>query len=310
MSGLTSSRAPGSRAAQLLSAVGLAAMAHLRGDSEGVLSALVDVGDDTAVEWLPMIQWHRSVAHRRNGDLQRAYEELDAPSDLLAGRPAPELEVARLRVDWLRGDIDHVCARLLAVKAHYQDTGQRYLLTEMTLELTAKLAWLGELQSARELLADLEPILADMPGALARILRLITLAAIAVGDGDEAGGAALLRHDADAAPGRPESWYWRDRAALALVHVLVPEARTAWADEPLGSAHLPGLLLAHTLEATRNGDLSPVQSLRWPKAGVVRAHLPVSWAVELAAAGHRPGTPRPTSCSTRSALDCIPSCGR
>src|SRR5437879_113745 len=114
----------GSRAAGLLRAVGLAAMAHLRGDSEGVLSALVDVGDDIAADWLGMILWLRSVAHRRNGDLQRAYDELDAASGLRVGMPAPELEIARLRIDWLRGDVDHVCAQLLDFKTHYQDTGQ------------------------------------------------------------------------------------------------------------------------------------------------------------------------------------------
>src|SRR5438132_304047 len=134
---------------------------------EAALAAGIDIQARAPMEALRTFEEAaRGFRAAGNGDLQRAYDELDAASGLRVGMPAPELEIARLRIDWLRGDVDHVCAQLLDFKTHYQDTGHRYLLTEVTLELTAKMAWLGELQSARELLAPLEPILADMPGAL------------------------------------------------------------------------------------------------------------------------------------------------
>lgn len=66
------------RSAQELAAVGQAAMAHIGADSAGVLDALRGVGDSMTTGWLPVVHWFRSVAHRRMGHLQRAYDELDA----------------------------------------------------------------------------------------------------------------------------------------------------------------------------------------------------------------------------------------
>ena len=66
-----------------------------------------------------------------------------------------------------------------------------------------------------------------------------------------------------------------------------------WAVEPLGAAHRPGLALAEALEAARNGDLGPVRALTWPEVGIVRAHLPVRWIAELAAAATAARNPPP-----------------
>lgn len=285
--------AAGSTGAPLLRAVGLAAMAHLSGDSERVLSELAGVDDQIASGWLVVVHWLRSVAHRRNGDLQRAYGALDAAAELPAGPPQPQLGIARLRADWLQGRVDHVCAELGGFQASYEESGDRFLATETALERAGKAAWLGQLDAARDLVATADHELPNMPGALARILRLIALAAIAVGEGDETSAGALLRDAVVADLGRPEAWYWRDRAAVALVHVLVPETRTMWPLEPLGPAHLPGLELAHALEPAREGDLSRAGALRWPEPGVVRAHLPLPWVVELAAAGLAARNPPP-----------------
>ena len=102
-----------------------------------------------------------------------------------------------------------------------------------------------------------------MPSVLADVLGTIAHAAVAVHAGDESGAAALLGEqvtDGPAAIGQPASWFWRDRAAVALVHVLVPGDPPLWAVEPLGVAHRPGLLLAEALEAARNGDLGPAST--------------------------------------------------
>ena len=98
-------RATGSARARVLEAVGLAAVAHLQGDSAGVLSALASVDDASGGEWFAVIRWLASVAHRRDGDLERAHDELDRAFERSAD---PQLEIARLRIEWLEGRVDHV----------------------------------------------------------------------------------------------------------------------------------------------------------------------------------------------------------
>jgi DNA-binding SARP family transcriptional activator len=280
----------GSRRAEALDAVGRAAVANVIGDSAQVFAHLERAADQIPPEWQHAVTWLLSVSHRRNGDLAKAYEAL-AP---YADKPITvetQAGIARLRTDWLRGDVDHV-RRMLPEACACYDGKDRYLFVESSLELASKLAWLGDIDEARAILATITP--EDMPGVVTRVLYLIGHAAVAIGDGDEAAAATMIRESRDSPPGRPESWYWRDRGALALPFVLVPESREGWRAEPLGPAHLPGLALAEAFAALRDGDKNGVRDLAWPEAGIVRAHLPRSWAVELAAAAHAAGNPPPT----------------
>ena len=222
----------------------------------------------------------------------RAELELDAVTEPIPAM-VPQRDLARLRMDWLAGRVDHVASHLPEIEQHYRATDHRYLHTETALELAAKLAWLGELDAAQQLINEVEPFMAATPGALAQILRLIAVTAIAIGRDDEVGAAAILGADPLTSPGRPDNWYWRDRAALSLLHVLVPERRGEWDDEPIGPTHAIGLHLARALEAGRNDDLATVSALRWPAPGLARAHLPLRWLTELVAAGHAAGNPAP-----------------
>jgi LuxR family transcriptional regulator, maltose regulon positive regulatory protein len=283
--------ADGSRSAAVLLAVGHAAMAHLGADSDAVLSHLQGIEEEVAPVWVPTVRWLRSVAHRRDGRLAAAYEELDAALGPAGDWETVQLSLARLRIDWLVGEVDHVCRRLPEVVDHYRDHLDRYPARDATLELAAKVAWMGDAALARELVAGAEALVPDLPSPLADILRAIAVGALAIAEGDETAAAAGLRELARTTLGRPEGWFWRDRAAIALLHVLLPETREAWASERLGPAHLPGLRLAEALEMARAGDLSVVAGLAWPPAGVVRAHLPPRWAVELAVAGIAAGNP-------------------
>lgn len=286
--------AAGHGRAQQLQAVAIAAMAHLQGDSATVLSALGELGEGTDSTWFQEVCWLRSVAHRRNGDLAPAHRELDRAMNAEHGQPDEQHEIARLRIEWLEGHVDHVAARLSDFYAGYVQSDNRYLAKETGLELAGKAAWLGDVDTARGLLAAAVLLVPEVNNAVTRVLETIARAASAVADGDEESAAALLGDELLAGPaslGSPHSWYWRDRAAIALVHVLVPATRPAWASEALGVAHLPGLALAEALESARHGDLDPVRALRWPDVGVVRAHLPLPWVVELAAAGIAAGNP-------------------
>jgi LuxR family transcriptional regulator, maltose regulon positive regulatory protein len=279
--------------ARQLGAVGLASIAHLGGDSAQVLQVLAGAADSMPGGWHGVVCWLRSAAHRRNGDLVRAREELAPMLEPPRARFAENADSAMLHISWLEGEVDRVRVGWPQLRLAVERQGDRYVLRETILELACKTAMLGELQTAEELLATAEPLLRDMPGPLARLLRTIATAALAVGNGDEGGAASLLREHALPALGGPESWYWRDRLAIAMVHVLVPESRAAWAAEPLGPPHRHGLVLAHALEAAREGDLEPVAELRWPAAGIVRAHLPLRWVVELVAAGCAAGNGPP-----------------
>jgi DNA-binding SARP family transcriptional activator len=126
-------------------------------------------------------------------------------------------------------------------------------------------------------------------------MRLLVEAAHAVERRDEARAAELLHDETIEMIGRPDGWYWRDRGATALVHVLVPETRPMWESQPLPEPHRRGLEMALALEAARAGDLGPVAALRWPDAGVVRTQVPTRWVVELIAAGAAAGNPAPAA---------------
>ena len=122
---------------------------------------------------------------------------------------------------------------------------------------------------------------------------MIAAAAIAVGDGDEPAAAALIEDEVTSALDGTDSWYWRDRAVVALAHVLLPDTRPAWDAERMAAAHRHGVVLAEALEAARHGDMTVVASMVWPKTGLVRAHLPVCWIAELVAAAVAAGNPPP-----------------
>jgi DNA-binding SARP family transcriptional activator len=287
---VTELAAGGSRGAQVLASIGKAAMAHLTGDSAAVHDALEGCSDEVATHWRPIVAWFRSVAFRRDGDLDRSLQDLDRVARDVVD-PDPQHDVARSRVAWLRGDVDAVVATLTDVCDRYA-TSARYLLAESTLELAARRAWLGDVAGARSALDSVPADLAAL-NPLTRTLELIAGAAIAVAEGDDPAAGALVQASGDAAPGRPEAWYWWDRAALALVHVLRPEGRELWAVASRAEVHRPGLVLAGALQAARDGDLGPARQLQWPASGIVRAHLPRRWALELAIAGHAAGNPPP-----------------
>jgi DNA-binding SARP family transcriptional activator len=283
--------ATGSRRAEALDALGHAVVSHALGDSAGVFAALGRLGDDVPRGWILSVAWFEAVAHRRNGDLDRAYATIDrvAPPGVDIGDS--QFEVARIRTDWLRGEVDHAASQLAEIARTYQGS-DRFLFVEASLELAAKAGFLGDVATAGSALAAVGPLGSDA-GVVARVLDVIARVAVAVNSGDEALAATILRESPESIPGRPECWYWRDRAALALPYVLLPEARDAWAAEPRGAAHELGFPLAPALVAARAGDRDFVRALSWPSAGIVRANLPLAWAVELALHGRAAGNPPP-----------------
>ena len=285
--------AAGSTIARFVDAVGVAAVAHLTGDSSGVFTALASVEGTELDTWQPILGWFRSVAHRRDGDLERSLVALDAVADQSGGGMSLHFEQARLRTAWLLGDVDQVCVRLPILRDRYLQAGDRFDAAGAELELAAKLAWLGDADRAAAVLAAHDPVMLSIQSPMVLTMRLVAEAAVALATGDERGAAALVQADAAAMIGTPDGWYWRDRGATALVHVLAPQTRPAWEVEPLGAPHRIGLGLARALEGAREGNLTAVAALRWPEPGVVRANLPLSWVAELVAAGAAAKNPAP-----------------
>ena len=114
-----------------------------------------------------------------------------------------------------------------------------------------------------------------------------------MGEGDESRASSLIGGEVTAALAGTDSWYWRDRAVIALAHVLLPDTRAAWAAQPLGAPHRHGVVLSEALEAGREGDMSAVAALAWPKPGLVRANFPLRWLAELVALAVAAGNPPP-----------------
>ncbi|HUF99491.1 MAG TPA: BTAD domain-containing putative transcriptional regulator, partial [Ilumatobacter sp.] len=278
--------ADGAERAETLAAVGLAAVAHLGGDSAGVLAALANVEATRADRgWLPTVFWLRSVAYRREGELAKAHRELDRV-EVGLGLSDPQMHIARLRIAWLDGDVDRVAEHL---RGHYDRvaaTEDDFLVREAALEAAARVAWLGDVDGARSLL-DRAPSVDGLPNPLASVLAAIARAAIAIEEGDEGLASQALREVAASGPaalGTPGGWYWRDRATMVMLRVLVPDVISAWEAEPLNGSHAVARRLAAAFAAVRANDHKLLTEFEWPSSGVVRAHLPRRWVGELVAA--------------------------
>ena len=283
----------GSPIARTLNGICLAAISHIGGDSAGVHRYLADFDDYPVPGWRPQVQWLRSVAYRRTGDLDLARRALDDELPGLYGAD-PQRVIALLRIDWLEGNVEHVRSSYPSLCDRYEAAGERVLARDVLFELAAKTAFFGEIDATAALLTRAAAIpVAGEPASLHDVIRTIAEAALALAAGSEDDAAACLDPLADTAVDGPWAWYWRDRAAIALVFVLVPRTRDAWSGMSLAAPHVAGLVLADALVAARGGDLSSVRSLAWPSIGVIRAHLPARWAGELATYAAAAGNPAP-----------------
>ena len=278
--------------AEALHRIGRAGGAHLVGDPADVLAELSMVDDDQLGSWLRTAQWLRAVAHRRRGELGAAEAALQVLADAPDDRMGPQAEVARLRGAWLDGRVDEVLEGMARVVTHFDGTGDRHLGSEVRMELVAKRALVGRLDEAKAMFDATGPV-DDLPGSLIRVLGLLARTTLAVGQGDDAAATTILREADEPALGQPWSWYWPDRAALALAYVLRPELRPAIDDLDLPPVLAVGVDLGRAVVAARAGDLEAVGELPWPAAGVVRAHVPLRWLTELVSAAEAAGNPAP-----------------
>ncbi len=271
--------------------VGAAAVAHLTGDADGVLAALEGTEAVIHPTWLPVVSWLRSVARRQLGDLAGARRELESVTDDGHGTlDRNQLDLANWRIDWLAGDVERVCRRLAGLCEHYRVSGDEFFYVQTMSELAAHEAWLGRRAVAAELLETTIDGAQRMPGSLVHVLRTVATVAIAVDRGADEEAAAIIRDETAAPTFGADRWYWRDRGAMALIHVFAPSILEV---PPRAAAHRSAAVLGRAMRDLREGDTSTVASLTWPSAGVTRANLPQRWLFELCAAGIAVGNPPP-----------------
>lgn len=283
----------GSPPARGLHALGIALVAHLGGDSEGVHRALRDIDIDLVPDWESTMRWFESVALRRDGDLDAAIAVADRASHDVSDVHALHLDHAAVRARWLRGEVDAVCVSLADLERRFVDAGDDFNAKGVAVELAAKLAWLGDNAAAARLLEPIAPFATEALGPMPEVMWAIARASSLVAAGEESAAAGVVRHVALRTVGTPDGWYWRDRGATALVHLLVPETRAALAREPVAPCHAVAVQLAELLEAARRGEHDALAQLVWPDAGVVRSCLALPWIIELAAAANAVGNPPP-----------------
>jgi DNA-binding SARP family transcriptional activator len=281
----------GSTSASAIAVIGAAAIAQVVGDADGVLAALDGVEARIHSRWLPVVGWLRSVARRQLGDLRGAREELAAvadDSDETLDRN--QFDLANWRIDWLAGNVEHVCTQMAGLVDRYRASGDRFLYMQTASELAAHEAWLGRSAVAAELLDATADDARRMPGTLIGVLRAVAAAAISIDRGADERAAQIIQSHTAAPTFPTEQWYWRDRAAMALIHVLDPPEPDG---QPHPPAHLSAARLGEAVRALRHGDTTSVAVMTWPSAGEARANLPHRWLLELCAAGIAAGNPPP-----------------
>ena len=286
--------ADGSVSAALMLSIGAAAMAQVSGDAAAVLAALDGVTAQVNTRWLPVVLWLRSVARRQLGDLRGARQEFLADGDHVEENlDRNQFELNNWRTDWLEGDVDQVCARVGGLCDRYRASGDDFFHVQTVSEFAAHEAWLGRSAHAAELIEATDTEARRMPGSLLHVLRTVANVAIAIDRDEDDVAAAIIRAETKAPSFRADLWFWRDRGAMALFHVLEdvpPDGRTAGA-------------LGEAMRAVRRGDTSVIASTPWPAAGVARANLPHRWLLELCAASIAVGNPPPAELVERFDTD-------
>jgi DNA-binding SARP family transcriptional activator/tetratricopeptide (TPR) repeat protein len=274
--------AEGHPLAGAIAAVGRAVLADLAGDDDAVLAHLDGVApgvlDD---QWQAVADWLRASVLSGAGDAGSAVAILDG----LLGSSDPAflltVEGTRLAVRWSQGDVDEVVAALPSLVERIRAAGVAHNLQVAVTYAAFALAAIGEAERAARYLAEARAAERDAGEDTSPRLRLAE-AACRLAAGDEPGAAAAIEAAARDVPDphrEPERRAWR--SGLALTYVLVPALRARWDAADLRGHLALARRLAAAVVAQREG-CGRLDDLELPDPDVVRAALPLQFAVELA----------------------------
>jgi LuxR family transcriptional regulator, maltose regulon positive regulatory protein len=244
--------AEGHPLARALAALGQAVLADIVGGDDDVLAHLdaIEPGvlDDA---WQAMAGWLRATTLSGGGRAEESIAVFDAIPPLPDAAFQLNVEGARLEARWALGQVDEVVAAAPSVADRLAAAGVLQFVLVSLAETAFVLAWVGDVEGARHLVARVQRAEVDADvGQSARLA--LAEAAMLVAAGDEPAAADLLEraiaiHGLDSGVDR-RVW----RRGLALTYVLVPSARDRWDAAEL-HGHLAGArTLARAVVALRD----------------------------------------------------------
>jgi LuxR family transcriptional regulator, maltose regulon positive regulatory protein len=246
--------AEGHPLARAVAGLGQAVVADIVGGDDDVLASLdaIEPGvfDDT---WEAMAGWLRATTLAGGGRAEEAIAVIEGMPPI--HDPALQLatEGAHLQARWALGHIDEVVADVPPIIDRFEAAGVLQFVLVSMAEAAFVLAWVGDVEGARELVARVRRREEDTDFGQATRLALAE-AAMLVTAGEEAAAADLLEraiavHGLDAGINR-RAW----RRGLALTYVLVPSARDRWNAAELRGHVAEARALARAVVVLREGS--------------------------------------------------------
>ncbi len=246
--------AEGHPLARAVTGLGEAVVADIVGGDDDVLAKLdaIEQGvfDDA---WEAMAGWLRATALAGGGRAEEAVAVIDG----MPPSPDPALQLAvegaHLQARWALGHIDEVVAAVPPIIDRFEAAGVLQFELVSAAESAFVVAWVGDVERARDLVARVRRKEGDTDFGQAARLALAE-AAMLVTTGDEPAAASLLEqaiaiHGLDSGINR-RSW----RRGLALTYVLVPSARDRWDAAELRGHVAEARTLARAVVALREGS--------------------------------------------------------
>lgn len=285
--------AAGHPLARAVAGLGRAIGADLAGDDAGTLAHLDAIPPGVLdPAWQAVTRWLRATVLLGTGRGEEAAAALEA----LPASPDPAFELTvegtRLALRWSRGEVDEVVAALPGLLDRAAAAGVVQNMVVGTAQAALVTASLGDVATAERHLAAAErSAAASAVDHTARLALAAAATRLAAGDEPAAAGVlgdVLARRGHDVGSGTDRR-VWR--TGLALTYVLVPPVRAGWDRAELVGHLEVARRLARAVVALRSG--CGVRDLAVPDPALVRALLPLPFAVELAlglgAAGRREG---------------------
>jgi DNA-binding SARP family transcriptional activator len=244
--------AEGHPLARALAALGQAVVADIVGGDDDVLAHLdaIEPGvlDDA---WEAMAAWLRATTLAGGGRAEESLAVFDAIPPIPDAAFQLNVEGARLEALLALGQLDEVVAAVPSITDRLEAAGVVQFVLVSLAEAAFVLAWVGDVEGARRLVARVHRAEVDADvGQTARLA--LAEAAMLVAAGDEPAAADLLEraiaiHGLDRGIDR-RVW----RRGLALTYVLVPSARDRWEAAELRGHVAAARTLARAVVALRD----------------------------------------------------------
>ena len=250
---ITELAAEGHPLARAVASLGQAVIADIVGSDDDVLAHL-DAIEPRVLDdaWAAMADWLRATTLAGGGRAEEAIPVIDG----IPPTADPALQVAvegvRHQARWTLGHVDDVVAAVPSLMERYEAAGVLQFVVVSLAEAAFVLAWVGDVEGARRLVARARRTGTDVDvGQTARLA--LAEAGLLVTAGDEPAAADLLEqaiatHGLESGINR-RIW----RRGLALTYVLLPSARRRWDAAELRGQVGEARALARAVVALRDG---------------------------------------------------------